>query len=1080
MNHVKYSQKISAIIAIPLVVLYLIVCTLNFSPSVFGETKTDVASTGLIAKVGFEPLNPHLVLLGDGTRIYCTSFGNYTMNKDYANRMSFSYRDGTQLIIESLFWVNSTYGGKPLSLSKLPKADITVLVANDTVFEFRHPLKSDGGDIVGYLTVTYHFSKDVRPKISIVYENQLLSGWQITWCLLPSMTYLKTTETHAEMLSATTTVSFGAKTSVELGDNVNPQNWRLWSLTTWEDYGVAIVYGGLEKVLGGKGLTVVFPINETVVDPSQVAYVYYGSVSSSFQRRNFWANGYYRQFYVDETTYNFEYKGSSDGVTWDNLTVIAGDVADEFIFYDYTNTWLENDTFVHLVFVDYNSSAPLDQRYTVSYQTATLGVGSISLGTRQTVCTLVSERKKPTVSLDSNGYPWVGYTIVNVSGYDSYCVRKAAAKGGSSWGSETQLFTSTYTTFHMSAGVVVPLVSGKIYVCWEDSHPYEPALGRLYNGTGWEASKTIRPAFDAGGNAKSQNRFSVVVKSNYDIVFYYDQLASLTNNGTHVYTYAYASDSWGYTKWVSTQGMVGSVTINKTNSDMWFFYTRTHTGSYLVGDGIYYKKYTNLTGIWGSEVTVNSTILSLCDLHGFYEQSGGHLGVAYVASNYLYFISVDILADVYVFSNLTVTPMNCGFGATLTFSGQLFYQGTTIPPPDGDYNVQVLLSGLSVGSNHTLIEGNWSVSASAPNSNGTYVYTCTASNTPTPGTFSDVTVSDTAPPTFGIFSYNSTVAGTSCLFSGLANDDVNVSGYVFESNITGTVQNTTWTGFSTFFNATAAYCETVQVLPSGNGTVPSRFYANDTNDNWAASQIQTLNYSSTATYCIVVFHVSAGGSLYVNGAVAADSSSFNYSSGVQLSLAAVPNIGYNFAGFLWTNGSSATSPVAYTVLENDTVWTYFSVVIVPWPGPGPSPSPIQVTITAHVSASPGQATIFDLTVTWQTGISNLTVTSIVPGGSFSNWITLVDELPKTGGSGSMTISLKCTPSWDANLGQTVIPVSVGVQPIGGSASSASGTVYVTVVSAQQMGDIPYYLTAAFLAVAIIVGLIGYVRRLLHH
>jgi len=620
----------------------LIIGFFSFSSLIFSGVKAEAdASTGLVAQVGFEPIDPYLLVLGDGTRVWITTFGNYTMSKDYANRMSFAYRDGTQLITESLFWVNATYGGKPLALSKLFKADITVSVANDTMFRFKHPLISDKADIAGYLTVTYNFSKDARPKISIVFENVLLTEWQITWCLLPSKTYLKTDETHAVAFSATETVSFGAKTFVELGDDANPQSWRMWSLTTWEDYGAAIVYGGLEKVLGGKGLTVVFPVNETVIDPSQVAYVYYSN-SMSYSRRNFWANGYFRQFYLDIYNYDFDYKGSIDGVTWNNLTTIAGAVSDEFV----TDicTWLENDTFVHLVFIDMNDSAPAGQKFTVSYQTATLGVGSISLGTRQTICTLVDDRRQPTVTVDSNGYPWVAYLDI---GLGTCVVQKATAKDGSSWGSETSLFTYAYTSYYKAVGVIVPLDSGKMYLVFEDSHPWEPAQGRLYNGTGWESAKQIRPAYSDDGSVKTTDRLSVVVKSNFDIVYYHDQLSTLTANGTHVYTYSHASDSWSYTKWVSTQGMVGCVTINKTTDDMWFFYAHNPTNCYpyyppvyLVGDGIYYRKYTNSTNTWGNEVTVDATITSLCDLHGFYEQSSGHLGIAYVTDNWLYFIVV--------------------------------------------------------------------------------------------------------------------------------------------------------------------------------------------------------------------------------------------------------------------------------------------------------------------------------------------------------------------------------------------------------------------------------------------------------
>lgn len=54
-----------------------------------------------------------------------------------------------------------------------------------------------------------------------------------------------------------------------------------------------------------------------------------------------------------------------------------------------------------------------------------------------------------------------------------------------------------------------------------------------------------------------------------------------------------------------------------------------------------------------------------------------------------------------------------------------------------------------------------------------------------------------------------------------------------------------------------------------------------------------------------------------------------------------------------------------------------------------------------------------------------------------------------------------------------------VQPVGGSASTVSGSIVVTVVSAQEMGLIPEALTIVFLLVAFAVGSYGYIRRI-HH
>jgi len=623
------------------------------------------------------------------------------------------------------------------------------------------------------------------------------------------------------------------------------------------------------------------------------------------------------------------------------------------------------------------------------------------------------------------------------------------------------------------------------------------------------------------------------------------------------------------------------------------------------------------------------------------------------------FTDVFLTKSSLIFSGIAVSPTFCSQGAALTFSGSLHYSGTSVTPPNGNYNVQVLLSGLSVGTDTTLVSGAFSISANAPGSAGTYTYTCQASYA-SPGTFPSVTVgytltiststggttspvpgsylknknswqdvtainnsgyqfdhwlldgstlhytnpislymatshtiqaffvletpppSDTTAPTFGtitanttgagasvtlsgaiaddvaVSSYkfewnntgtpqnqtavaasgasltatfsgtwnssignvvavkvyandttdnwngtgvtyflltdptpptfsdigiNTTIAGATASFNALAADNVNVSGYIFQSNMTGTVLNTTWTAFPVFFNETAAWANVTQTLPGivGN-TVQSQFFVNDPAGNWAACELQntTLTSPPPATVALITFHVGGGGLLYVSGGLTADNSTLNCTIGSDLSFAAVSLTGYDFSGFLWTNGTSLTSPAVYSVLADDSVYVYFTAspsTPGPGPGPGPGPSPsIQVTITAHVSASPGQGTIFDLTVTWQTGIANLTVTSLSPGGSFSSWITVVDVLPKTGGSGSMTVSLKCIPSWDAQLGQASIPISLGVQPVGGSASTASGTIVVTVVSAQEMGLIPALLTIIFLIVAIIVGLYGYVVK----
>lgn len=640
-------------------------------------------NTSKIARVGYEgyeEIEPHLAVLGDGTRIYVTSFGDYIMDKDYPNRMTLRYRDGTVVITNSVFWVNATYDGKVLALSKLAKADINVLVANDTVFEFNHPLKSDGGNVVGNMTVTYQFSKDMKPKISILYENTLLSGWQITWCLLPTKTFLKTNDTYAEALSVTETLDFGSRTSVQLGIDTRPKLWNMWTLVTWEDYGEAIAYGGLEKVLGGKGVTVVFPINETFVDPSvQVEHVYYDA-NPSFQRRNFHANDYFWQFYVDEWDYDFCYESSADGETWANKVVIygGGDPFQESMRATEVGIYLETNTLVHMVYANYDSEAEAGSRHTIYYRTGTLGEGSVTLGTQYEVFN-GNGFNAPTVTVDSNGYPWIGYNVDNAG----YYVKKATTTSGSSWGSATQLFTPDACSFFYHGGVILPLDNGKMYVVWEDNHPDCDTYGVLYDGS-WGTPKSIWVRSDLSDSHHNKMRYSVVKKSNNDIIYfrdarYHQTNGDVDNNGTWVYEYDYSGDSWSRTKQVSTGGTVGFITINKTTDDMWFFYTHTNTGSEDVGNGIYYVKYTNSSATWGDEVTVDATITGMNHLHGFYEPRDGYLGVAYVLNDWLYF----------TFLTENQSPTIGEFQApSIVYANEYFLLNATIGDVDGvaDFN----------------------------------------------------------------------------------------------------------------------------------------------------------------------------------------------------------------------------------------------------------------------------------------------------------------------------------------------------------------------------------------------------------
>jgi len=100
---------------------------------------------------------------------------------------------------------------------------------------------------------------------------------------------------------------------------------------------------------------------------------------------------------------------------------------------------------------------------------------------------------------------------------------------------------------------------------------------------------------------------------------------------------------------------------------------------------------------------------------------------------------------------------------------------------------------------------------------------------------------DRRAPTYSEFSTTSTRTGASLTFKALWNDNVNVSGYIFESNITGTFSNDTWAPFSTFANSTSAYSTAVKTFISATGDVIQwRFWCNDSGNNWRSTSLQSL------------------------------------------------------------------------------------------------------------------------------------------------------------------------------------------------------------------------------------------------
>jgi len=101
----------------------------------------------------------------------------------------------------------------------------------------------------------------------------------------------------------------------------------------------------------------------------------------------------------------------------------------------------------------------------------------------------------------------------------------------------------------------------------------------------------------------------------------------------------------------------------------------------------------------------------------------------------VYYVENDL-----VFSDLYVNDTRCNPGQTLLFSGKVYYEGTTIPPPDGNYHVTLRLGGEDKGYDYSLEGGAFLISAPAESEVKAYNYTVVCDHSKETGRFPTVIV----------------------------------------------------------------------------------------------------------------------------------------------------------------------------------------------------------------------------------------------------------------------------------------------------------------------------------------------------
>ncbi len=642
----------------------------------------------------FPSIDSRYTLLGDGTRLWETTFGVYRFDKSKPYVMNFTDRRGVAQITRSMFWLNTSATLDPAKI-----VGATVSVAADRCFQVSYNATYKGGGLskdtsVGRLVVTFNFFREQIPKISVLFERDTvawgsggLGDFNVVWVLLPVQKYLKVSEKVTIDFTAKTVMGKVKESSVkeekrcEVGTGADPSAWTGgWSLTLWDDVeGTCVLYAGVEKVWGGKGITVVFPRNVILIDPSTVGTsTSYYATQNPFQRKGFYANGRFWAFWADGT--NMVYATSTDGASWTGKATVRTCTNGHHF-----SIWFDG-TYFHYA---YAYDAAIYRRGTPNADSSITWSAD-----EQTVSTTYNGACFPYVSVDSNGYVWIGYHEFTGAEYFPYVIKSGNNDG--TWGDTPAGFP-----YRLSAILdgywrvsIIPLTTGRMLAVYS-SETYT-VRARRWDGSAWgaETATTSLPfyCYCHSAVAEGDNVHLVFLKSSgYDIL-YVKYTYSTNNFGSEVTVQAGA-----------TSTSVPVLSRDPATGKLYCFYATKITGAPAghTWNHIYYKTSVDGGGTWSAFtdwIDESTDVLLVADcLTCFYQAYGSRIGLVYMTK--------------------TASPYNVRF---------TFLQLNTAPTND---QLTLDLAGASYKGAKTLLAGKQDYK---------YVYKCTDADGVTTITYAEI------------------------------------------------------------------------------------------------------------------------------------------------------------------------------------------------------------------------------------------------------------------------------------------------------------------------------------------------------
>jgi hypothetical protein len=236
-------------------------------------------------------------------------------------------------------------------------------------------------------------------------------------------------------------------------------------------------------------------------------------------QRTLYAAGRYWIFYWDSDNFDYLYRSTPNLSTWSDPGYICTSCTGNYFDLDYNES--------HLYYV-YTTGGPAGEPITYRAYVPNSD-GSLTQVAAQTIFQQVDVFTYPglSITVDEDNHPWIAYVTrpVGETFYDLYVTTSSTTPGWTTRSGFPYLIDSSSRVYPY----LLPLTGGKMYILW--GRYYRDIYGRLWNGTGWESTETIK--LNVGGDAA----FSAVSIGDVIHLVYWDD----DPQGTYYMNWTYTS-----------------------------------------------------------------------------------------------------------------------------------------------------------------------------------------------------------------------------------------------------------------------------------------------------------------------------------------------------------------------------------------------------------------------------------------------------------------------------------------------------------------------------------------------------------